>query len=1545
MASTGEENDLKFSKVIYLEYETAEDADIAYKSISVDKEPSRSQTTRNIQVEDKRVVIAFKSNCEKSLQKSEKLAREMGELIRDTISTMAREFPVLPDHSDGNHLNTLSAKEETLEIKRLKSKLEDEAKKLSSAVSQYGENMAQQLRATDLSSLNKPTAGSDSKQAQHQPNNSAMLQEVNEDSLFSLSPSEETPSNGGFSQPLNGESDEDLYGNFNFDSIIPQKDRINFDLESTADESVIGSSVFASASKEQISTLLSKLNTRSAKYKSKYRALVANYNQLVTENANCQAVLEKTQDTTVKRIKLLNNEKRELEEKLRNVNIGAVPSDSEKIVKLEALLEKCKENIHTNKAKIVALTKENEELKGSKPLIDLNSIEEEEMTRQSIRKEHADKVKKLEEDSGIAIATIKAQFHSQLEEKDGEIGSWREKVQEQQKELEKAVFKADDLVRLVETMESEKSEMVVKLMEAKQVGVKAVCEEEEKKRVDLEADFERKLAAALLAKEKEFGVEMVELRDKMNQEFFEKTSKEQFTHSNSLSDDQQLVIDEIVMENNDLKQKIEKLHEEQEAQVNDLRKSIQFMGQNHKEEVENIIKEAEENIHDLREDCKKLKSKLEDSILENNSVKVDLSGKLSSLQTQYNTLKDGHDKQVETSAANVKQITTELGNTKADLEKTILERNELSKRIKELSTETKDLRDNYESEKVHYQTEEAKLEELLNDENSLTESLKNEINELTMLLDSKKQEIIALLADKEALEGDVKDAILIKKLQNQLEEDLEAVRSDLRDTEAQLSDTDKRHSHILQQLKEENEKLKEEQVVYLQKYKDSPNSINEPDTAKEQIIIELENKVKLLCDEKAIIGEELELFKEKLEIQIMNDKTSIFEEKISELENEIKKAKFEKEDVLTEFNKIQNERNVLVEFSAQKQVEIDQMKVALDEKSNLVAGNNDEMNELKTKLDNSLKDKQILECDILDLKHRLDEQMKLESKLKDDAIKSLEDKIKELEKVLEETIKSNVGDSEVLLKNTDTKLETLNNQVASMKSDNDTLRNEFIEKESMISELRSKIDMFTEEKSMIVFELNQTKDELKNLVSDNSKLANEASTAKDLREKESKLLDNIKILEQELSIQLSKTEDYHNKEVAYQNEIENLIRQVKENEIGVSVAEKYREELELVKRESESKIEQLKLTSCEKDELDTVRSELEKVSFNLEDKAEQLASVKGEKMHVEDLLRDAEKKITEATGKLSELKESAAESTKLATKLLEKEDTIHDMKAQLDKLESNYVDYKEKAALTISSLETKIAEMEESKAIDVKKAMGKADNDQKRMIKELQKEVKQLYKELSTNKQSNDCLTEQINSMKGDQKEIVENGDALTNGETPFNGTDYEELNSLREKVLVYHSKLMDADEKYEKEVSALKEEIKKLNLTRSHENNTLENALEMRSIKPPTKKGTSNNYTSAENYTFAEPTEAEYLRNILFRYMSERETLGKDNVTLARVIATVAKFSSEQLDTVLSKEEARHQSWLAVPESSASAIKAVKAYGPKVPCITVKKRTDYDRM
>ena len=52
-------------------------------------------------------------------------------------------------------------------------------------------------------------------------------------------------------------------------------------------------------------------------------------------------------------------------------------------------------------------------------------------------------------------------------------------------------------------------------------------------------------------------------------------------------------------------------------------------------------------------------------------------------------------------------------------------------------------------------------------------------------------------------------------------------------------------------------------------------------------------------------------------------------------------------------------------------------------------------------------------------------------------------------------------------------------------------------------------------------------------------------------------------------------------------------------------------------------------------------------------------------------------------------------------------------------------------------------------------------------------------------------------------------------------------------------------------------------------------------------------------SYTLEEATEFEYLKNILYQYM-----MGKEQLTLAKVLTTVVKFNPDQVTTILAHEE-----------------------------------------
>lgn len=61
------------------------------------------------------------------------------------------------------------------------------------------------------------------------------------------------------------------------------------------------------------------------------------------------------------------------------------------------------------------------------------------------------------------------------------------------------------------------------------------------------------------------------------------------------------------------------------------------------------------------------------------------------------------------------------------------------------------------------------------------------------------------------------------------------------------------------------------------------------------------------------------------------------------------------------------------------------------------------------------------------------------------------------------------------------------------------------------------------------------------------------------------------------------------------------------------------------------------------------------------------------------------------------------------------------------------------------------------------------------------------------------------------------------------------------------------------------------------------------------------NPYAGIASHSLEEATEFEYLRNILYQYM-----LGKESMTLAKVLATVVKFDKDQVKQIVAHEEKR---------------------------------------
>uniref|UniRef100_A0A8R1IQA3 GRIP domain-containing protein n=1 Tax=Caenorhabditis japonica TaxID=281687 RepID=A0A8R1IQA3_CAEJA len=140
------------------------------------------------------------------------------------------------------------------------------------------------------------------------------------------------------------------------------------------------------------------------------------------------------------------------------------------------------------------------------------------------------------------------------------------------------------------------------------------------------------------------------------------------------------------------------------------------------------------------------------------------------------------------------------------------------------------------------------------------------------------------------------------------------------------------------------------------------------------------------------------------------------------------------------------------------------------------------------------------------------------------------------------------------------------------------------------------------------------------------------------------------------------------------------------------------------------------------------------------------------------------------------------------------------------------------------------------------------------VVRELQKEVKQLYNELNEKNQQFDALQEEVTRLKSTEQS-VENGRLQIQKQQ-----DEEDRRS---------------EFSYKEEIASLKQKL----------DASLNEADDLRlQVSRNEKSGKSNGVKSAHSpssdvHGIADPAEAEYLRNVLYRYMTNRESLGKESV------------------------------------------------------------------
>ncbi|CAJ0943290.1 unnamed protein product, partial [Mesorhabditis belari] len=1462
-------------------------------------------------------------------------------------------------------------------FKGLKSKLEDEAKKLQatvqSTVAQYGESLSHQVghirsgAASDAGSESSASVskrffgfGSNNENDSSGPSHSvggALMEEVTEGDLLGLDiPQRERTLSGG-----SNHSNESSFSTL-FSSVpgmpVSTLDPIDSDVESAMDEH--GSAVVNSASKEQISSVLRKLQGRAANYKDKYRDLVKQYNEVVTENNKCRAVLAQTQDKALTRIDKLRNE--------RKVLLEQDQETQKRLTKYEDMLKKCTDEIRRNRAKITELSEGNTGSNQGENSEESDRIVLEWKKRvEKLEEEWTERLNKAETDAALTLAQSKADMHGALESKDREVELLRQKcrtleIQDGQAN-ERWQKKVDELKVIISSLETEKSEMIEKLSEAKVQGVKAVRDEEEAKRKDLEANIAQiqqdhtqevaqlkekleKLQNATLESSENDSLSRDKLNDLENslKRLTEENARkiEELTGTHEMSLEEQKIeyenkVAELSTDLNNAKTDFRKLHEDYEnlkKQNVDEKKDEETEIQELQRKLENAEQEgiqSQERVTVIEEKCQTLSNELEKareviaelSTLRNtmeieireakkmvdeltNSASNDAAESGAEVLNLKQMLKE-RNVQLEDSAQQIGRLQSELEKVKENLTEEIEDiknqRDEVQRRVDNLETSLDQAQRNLEEARSRLEDEKTALEEEIN-------LMRNRLPEVIPVAPDLLEECL-IKVDEPVLAAEPVSQVEIDQLKNELqiaEQNYEVLKEE-------------RHSVMveLDSVKADFEQIRRKSDEHLKSYEERMKSLEEICKEQKDQLSTLE-KEKDGFLEKWKIEEEEFTEKSKLFDQALSNEKEKVQDLQAQLENNQQRLQFLNE----QLNKKEKDHDQTL---ASEQEKARTLEAQLEENHQQLKALKEQLSQKDMKLDQSVAGEQqqvkaletyeqkLIENEgkLQELNDRLQQKdgelilLQNERASLIEEVKTLKDGSLDKEKELQVKLEASVQREELLhasIENAQREIEVLKKTQPEMSASKrineleelgDRMRSEFLEKEEIVAELRKELEQSRLHTQEINNKLSSLEEERSNL---QDQLSNAHSTLTDKAQEVHALTQKFETFQNDMKTEIEKKDAEHDEGLKireqYSSALEN--HRTNEEELGKRVTEKETEnrklhaDLENLTKEFNEYREQ------QQKEQDTAVSELKKKAEGKLGKMKKefekdVAAAKSELLLKVDehrtALSEKEKKLDEMRIEKAKLEQQLIGEEELRKELSQERQNNEQIMTQMKLLEGKLAEVsaleKDLKEMQVNNRETidekeklvnKVAELEMANEETMKKVAVKQDLESKKVIRELQREVKQLYAELTDKSTALDEANSQIreleNKATNQQVHPSENhSKASTNKGDEAHELDQEEINSLKRRLTDAH-----------KEIDVLREN----------------------------RHATKNN--NSDDNTFAHPTEQEYLRNVLYRYMNERETLGKEIVTLARVIGTVTRFSKKQLDDVLTKEENRAASW-----------------------------------
>jgi len=1179
------------------------------------------------------------------------------------------------------------------------------------------------------------------------------------------------------------------------------------------------------ATKDQLKSVLDNIRGRAVNYKDKYHDLVKRYNDSVRENEKLKLVLTKTQDKTLKRLEKLRDENRKLQLSLKG------DEKEEKIKKLQELLERCRDTITTQKSKISTLTTENKEMKETLEANgDIEKINSEWKGRiDRVNEEFSKRLTETEEKSAIAIASAKSESHELMQQKDQEIEKWINKCHALEKESDASQKYEQQITQLHKTisaLEAEKADMVEKLSQAKQEGVKLVMEEEAKKSEKMKVEYEERI------QELEKKIEHIQ---------------------NEATDNSQKELDSKNEELESLKTALSSLESEKsaaESKIVELNNRIMEMEAQHKT-LNDLHKESDQKTADVMGQLEELLTKissLEEAIKKKDEEMELLQGKMA----------------VEKEEA-IKKLRAEQ---ESQEEKT-------SEQVPEIPVEeySRKLADYYRVLNVQYSPESI---------TTLDELIDNAGQTFTKYYEEFKQK----LAEANNRSDDIS---------NQEQEKLDQLRSQISQLQERIEESEKQIG-VLNEEREENSRLLDELKNALRVAKEHAEAVIEEKEKALRNLAEIEDQLNPIISSGTIIDRIGELINKLKESEGQSSDSELLQESLKAVQKEKEEITRQSEEAMAQI------RSVLSLEESDN----------IFEKVNELAESVEKLEEIEASLQSYTKINEKIAHQNAGLMAAIEQICSLlqyngdESGLVD-RIEALVQELGNKDTQLEE-ISANFNNSKEQLEFLERELSVHKNsssEIDGLQSQIDRLKEEIQYKDSKILEL-AKAEMNVNEIMSILSSFNE-KENIFLFVSDVAKTLSERDggicaassnlATKLANEYQNQLESNQNASELEAKVNTI------NKEKA---EAEKLYSELQKSHEDLRVQyiqkEKFVEELHVELRKLETELnEEKEKSSTLADEFEEKRAVYESALLTKTTELQKLQSLLDSTNEEKTRFQEQVSTLTNTEAQLrAELTEVEKEKSESNQKVEELEKAIQNIKKELEEANSSVLD----KDAEIVMLNDRINEAHESLTAlseDRRKEELTTENNN-RKVKTLERELREVCETLEKKNAEAAKADQKIKELEEQLREAMEkekNEEFVD--DSGFDAMiDQEELASLKVQV-----------ENLKKENEKLQAEIEKLS-KKPIINDSVEAALEMRSVIPKTKPPPPVDHQFiSETATFAEPTEAEYLRNVLYRYMVERETLGKEIMTLAKVICKVLKFSPSESSVVLQKEEARTHGWI----------------------------------